>query len=148
MLTRRLNHILVRSRNKLRDFVVNINLTILRKGYGIHIGDDTIVSLKAQLDKTNPKGLSIGESSYLAADCLLLSHDYINRRHVNTTIGNNVFIGAKAIVLPGVTICNNVIIAAGAVVNKDIKQSNVIVAGNPAKIVAEDVPIGRHGRKI
>lgn len=49
------------------------------------------------------------------------------------TIGNNVFIGADAIVLPGVTIGNNVII--GAVVAKDILDG-VVVVGNPSKIIS------------
>ncbi|WP_448246086.1 acyltransferase [Thalassotalea agariperforans] len=141
-------NIFVKTRNLVRNLIVNLNLTFLRKIFGINIGKGTIISLKAQLDKTNPKGLYIGEYCYLAADSLILSHDYINRIHVKTTIGNNVFIGAKVIVLPGVTIANNVIVAAGAVVNKDITTSNVIVAGNPARIVSENVNIGQHGRKL
>lgn len=50
------------------------------------------------------------------------------------TIGNDVWIGTNAIILPNVTIGNHVIIGAGAVVTKDI-PSNAIVGGNPAKII-------------
>ncbi len=51
-------------------------------------------------------------------------------------IGNNCWIGAEAIVLPGVKITGEyVVIGAGAVVTKDITESKVLVAGNPAKIV-------------
>jgi len=141
-------NILVKSRNFLRDLVVNINLLILRKGYGISIGKGTLISLKAQIDKTNPKGLFIGNHCYLAADCLVLSHDYVNRKHVTTKLGNDIFIGSKAIILPGVSINDAVIIAAGSVVTKSITESNVIVAGNPAKIVAQDIRIGRYGKKV
>lgn len=49
-------------------------------------------------------------------------------------IGDNVWIGGGAIICPGVTIGNNVTIGAGAVVTKDVR-ANVIVAGNPAKII-------------
>ncbi|XP_031624755.1 uncharacterized protein LOC116341680 [Contarinia nasturtii] len=49
-------------------------------------------------------------------------------------IGDNVWIGGKAIICPGVTIGDNSIIGAGAVVVKDV-PSNVVVAGNPAKII-------------
>ena len=52
----------------------------------------------------------------------------------NVKIGNNCFIGAKAIILPGVSIGDNVIVGAGSVVTKNI-PSNVVVAGNPAKII-------------
>ena len=50
------------------------------------------------------------------------------------TIGNNVWIGGNVTILPGVTIGNNVTIGAGAVVTKDI-PADVVVAGNPAKII-------------
>lgn len=49
-------------------------------------------------------------------------------------IGDNVWIGDKATVLPGVTIGNNSIIAANSVVTKDV-PSNSVAAGNPAKII-------------
>ncbi|QCX38874.1 sugar O-acetyltransferase [Aureibaculum algae] len=50
------------------------------------------------------------------------------------TIGDDVWIGGGAIVCPGVTIGNGAVIAAGAVVTKDVK-ANVVVGGNPAKII-------------
>lgn len=49
-------------------------------------------------------------------------------------IGNNVYIGNNALILPGVTIGNNVIVAAGSVVTKSI-PNDVVVGGNPAKIL-------------
>lgn len=51
-------------------------------------------------------------------------------------IGNNVWIGGKAVICPGVTIGDNVVIGAGAVVVKDV-PSNVVVAGNPARIIRD-----------
>ena len=47
-------------------------------------------------------------------------------------IGNNVWIGGGAIIMPGVTIGNNVVIGAGSVVTKDIPD-NVIAYGNPCQ---------------
>ncbi|WP_054861088.1 MULTISPECIES: maltose acetyltransferase domain-containing protein [Gracilibacillus] len=52
------------------------------------------------------------------------------------TIGNNAWIGGGAIINPGVTIGDNVVIASGSVVTKDIPD-NVVVGGNPAKIIKE-----------
>lgn len=49
-------------------------------------------------------------------------------------MGNDVWIGANATILPGVTIGNNVVVGAGAVVTKDIPD-NCVVAGVPAKII-------------
>jgi len=48
--------------------------------------------------------------------------------------GNNVWIGGSAIICPGVMIGNNVVIAAGAVVTKNVPD-NVVVGGNPAKVI-------------
>lgn len=52
------------------------------------------------------------------------------------TVGNNVWIGAGVVVLPGVTIGDNTVIGAGSVVNKHI-PSGVIAVGNPCKPIRE-----------
>lgn len=53
--------------------------------------------------------------------------------HAPVKIGDNVWVGARAVILPGVTIGNNVVVAAGRVVNRDVPD-NVVVAGVPAVI--------------
>ena len=49
-------------------------------------------------------------------------------------IGSNVFIGARSIITKGVHIGDGVVVGAGSVVTKDV-PANVVVAGNPAKII-------------
>ena len=58
-------------------------------------------------------------------------------------IGENVWIGANAVVLPGVTIGDNSVIGAGSVVTKDI-PANVVAVGNPCRVLRE---IGEHDRE-
>lgn len=58
-------------------------------------------------------------------------------------IGENVWIGANAVVLPGITIGDNSVIGAGSVVTKDIPP-NVIAVGNPCRVIRE---IGEHDKK-
>lgn len=58
-------------------------------------------------------------------------------------IGSNVWIGAGAVVLPGVTIGDNSVIGAGSVVTKDI-PANVVAVGNPCRVLRE---IGEHDKK-
>lgn len=58
-------------------------------------------------------------------------------------IGNNVWIGAGALIMPGITIGDNSVIGAGSVVTKDV-PANVIAVGNPAKVLRE---IGEHDRE-
>jgi maltose O-acetyltransferase len=50
------------------------------------------------------------------------------------TIGNNVWLGGGAIVLPGVSIGENTVVGAGAVVTRDL-PANVVAAGNPARVI-------------
>lgn len=50
-------------------------------------------------------------------------------------IGNNCFLGYRSLFLPGVTIGDNTIVAAGSVVTKSFKEGNVVIGGNPAKVI-------------
>lgn len=50
-------------------------------------------------------------------------------------IGNDCFIGAHSILMYGVSLADNVIVASGSVVTKSIKESGVIIGGNPARII-------------
>ncbi len=68
----------------------------------------------------------------------ILFRDRKGRRYhyAPIVIGDNVFIGIRSIILPGVKIGNNVIIAAGSVVSKSVPD-NAIVGGIPAKIIGK-----------
>ena len=68
-----------------------------------------------------------------ASSCLLYTSAQFNSP---ITIGNNVWIGAGAVVLPGVTIGDNTVIGAGSIVTKDI-PANVVAVGNPCKVIRE-----------
>ncbi|MDE7213853.1 MAG: sugar O-acetyltransferase [Anaeroplasmataceae bacterium] len=77
----------------------------------------------------------IGQQVVLAT----LNHDLISKQRANMhpspiKIGNDVWIGAHATILPGVTIGDGAVIAAGAVVTKNV-EANTIVGGVPAKII-------------
>lgn len=111
---------------------------------GMEIGDDTQISLKARIDKTNPRGIHIGSGTLIAFDATVLAHDLARVIHTDTHIGGNCFIGTRAIVLPGVTIGDNCIVAAGAVVNADVPSGSVVV-GNPARIVRSGIRTRKWG---
>jgi serine acetyltransferase len=102
---------------------------------GIDIPDTTVIG----------KGFMVfhGQSLIIHKDCLI--GDNVLVRH-NTTIGqaknngkvpvigDNVEIGSNTVIIGDITIGNNCIIAAGSIVIKDVPE-NVIVAGNPARVV-------------
>ena len=89
--------------------------------------------------------VSIGSHVNLAQGIVVtaLNHNYddstlrIDQQGVSTkpvVIGDDVWIGANAVILPGVTIGRHVVVAAGAVVTKDVPEYS-IVAGVPAKVI-------------
>lgn len=86
--------------------------------------------------------ISIGHGVAIAHDVLIMDCDGHSVNGVEDLgkpikIGDHVWIGSKAIILKGVTIGENSIIAAGSVVTKAI-PSNVIAAGNPARIIKQN----------
>jgi acetyltransferase-like isoleucine patch superfamily enzyme len=115
--------------------------------YGMDVSPSARVSFRSYLDKTHPKGIHIGEESYITSGAMILSHDYINDLKLNTRIGRRCFIGANAIIMPGVTIGDSVIVGAGAIVIKDI-PSGSIVAGNPARIIHNDIKTNKFGQLV
>lgn len=90
------------------------------------------------------KKITIGNNVAIARDVIIRdtdAHQILDDKHIETKeikIGNNVWIGNRAIIMKGVTIGDGAIIAAGAVVTKDVKE-NSIVAGVPAKEIRKNV---------
>lgn len=92
-------------------------------------------------------GIEIGEETMIGAGCLLCDSDMheVPLGSCNPTamapikIGRRVFIGARSIILKGVTIGDGAVIGAGSVVSSDI-PSGVLAAGNPARVIRQLEP--------
>ena len=136
-----------RLREWLREIVLAIRRQYLQRVWQMEIGEGTAISGSAKLDKTNPRGIHIGRYSVVTFGAAILTHDYVNNRHRDTRVGDNCFIGAHAIVLPGVTIGNGCIVAAASVVARDVPAGS-LVAGNPARIVEHDVKTTHYGVRV
>ena len=135
--------------NKVRTFIRNKLIIRLqhikyRNIYKMNIHETVRLSSKTFLDRTNPTGIHIDEYTSLTANVTVLTHDYINRKHKDTYIGKNCFIGMNSIILPGITIGDHVVVAAGSVVTKNV-PSNSLVGGNPAKIIRENIQTLKYG---
>lgn len=98
-----------------------------------------------RFDISSPGLITVGDNVSITADVSILTHDFCSsvfRKKYHdfvpgrskVVIGNNVYIGQKAMILRGVTIGDNVIIGAGAIVTKDV-PSDSVVAGIPARVV-------------
>jgi acetyltransferase-like isoleucine patch superfamily enzyme len=106
----------------------------------IKIGEGTIIGDRCFLD--GRASLTIGNHVDIASQVLIYNSEHdINAEDFGATealvkIEDYVFIGPRAIILPGVTVGKGAIVAAGAVVTKDVPEF-AIVGGVPAKVIGE-----------
>lgn len=108
--------------------------------YGMKVGDNCTIC--CNIMPSEPYLITIGDNVTISAPVQLLTHDNsiikLSRGGVTDTfgavrIGDNCFIGAGSIILPGVTLAENIVVAAGSVVTKSFFESNIIIGGNPAE---------------
>lgn len=131
---------------KLQGVDIAPNAYISRRGF-VRLGKGKLILEEyAQINPhcflLNFDTIKIGKNSTLAYQVMILTsanpNSPYNRlselyppTHAPVVIGDNVWVGARAVILPGVKIGNNVVVAAGSVVTKDIPD-NRLVAGVPA----------------
>lgn len=126
----------------LKLFVRYIKKKQLNKKYqGLNIGAGTHYSIE-NLDGIAPQLATIGRRCVFAPKSVVLTHDasllpmtgkYIFKK---TYVGDNVFIGYGAVIMPGVRVGDNSIIGSNSVVTKDI-DSGCVVAGVPARFICK-----------
>jgi acetyltransferase-like isoleucine patch superfamily enzyme len=134
-------------REWVREGMLGVRRRYLSWVWKMEIGEGTAISMGAKLDLTNPRGIHIGRYSVITFGAAILTHDYINKVDRDVRIGDNCFIGAHSIILPGVTIGDGCIVAAGSVVARDVPAAS-LVAGNPARVVEHNVQTTRYGVRV
>lgn len=118
----------------------NVNIFTEFSDSILRIGNNSQINKHVELDFSGD--LIIGDNVVISENSTIMSHDHglnpkSHPQKVKKIIGSNVWIGSKTIVLSQVKfIGSNSIIGSGSVVTKDV-PANVIVVGNPAKIIKE-----------
>ncbi len=111
------------------NFYANFNLVIVDDG-DVYIGDNVMIAPNVTISPTGhpvePETRKLGMQF-----------------SIPIRIGNNVWIGANSVILPGVTIGDNSVIGAGSIVTRDIPP-NVVAVGNPCKVLR---PISENDKK-
>lgn len=106
-------------------------------GARIHIGNGTYLNRNTEIIAA--KDVTIGRDCLISWDVLIMDtsqHGVWNEPIVvrPVAIGDHVWIGARAVILPGVAIGDHAIVGAAAVVTRDVPPSTM-VAGNPARVI-------------
>ena len=123
------------------------SITITRisvfKGAEIMIGNGSIIN-GSRISAKNK--ITIGDNCSIAPEVVIMDSDFHEVGNFDKestakpiTIGNNVWIATKAVILKGITIGDHAVIGAGAIVTKDVAPYTV-VAGNPAKFIKDVKP--------
>lgn len=108
---------------------------------GMIVGSNFRMERDSYIDSSFPWMIEIGNNVTIAPEVLILSHDGSTKNCIGyskigkVVIGNNVFIGAKTIILPNTYIGDNCVIGANSVVQGTYEPDTVIV-GNPAKKIS------------
>ncbi len=111
-----------------KNVYANFNLTMVDDGH-IYVGDYTMFA----------PGVIVATAGHPILPEL---RETVYQYNMPVHIGKNCWIGAGAIILPGVTIGDQVVVGAGSVVTKDL-PSNVVAVGNPCRVIRE---INEHDR--
>ena len=130
----------LRIRRYLRNFFLGDNQISIEefRQRGVKIGDNCHIYTNG-IDTDHGYLIEIGNNVTIS-HAEIQAHDASTKKLLGFTkvgkviIGNNVFIGTHAVILPGVNIGNNVVIGAGAVVSRNVPD-NCICAGNPARVI-------------
>ena len=131
-------------------------------GYNL-TGTPKYISGKARIDGTDPRLITLGQDVVISSDVRILTHDFsvarIDAAHrnlgmanvtsdlernrvVGVSIGENSFIGAFSLLMPGTTIGRDCIIGAGAVVRGAIPDGSIVI-GNPGSVIRSVYPDDR-----
>ena len=118
----------------------DVGLHLRDRGAVLSIGEGSFVNHRSEL--IAHERVEIGRHCLLAWDVQVLdsdSHRVDGLPHTApVVIGDRVWIGCRATVLKGVTIGDGAVVAAGSVVTRDV-PARALVAGNPARVVREEV---------
>jgi len=118
------------------------------KWRGVNIGRDVYIGTQCSIDNAYPDYIYIEDNASIAAECSIIAHSNPYSHFQNVTparvdpviIKRGAWIGIRSLILPGVTIGENAIISGGSVIDSDVPSCSA-ASGNPAKIIAKNLPI-------
>lgn len=121
---------------------------------GLVIGERVTLTRDVVLDPAHCHLIEIGDGVTLAPEVLVLAHDASTKAHIGyarvakVRIGDRAFIGARSVILPGVTIGDDAIVGAGSVVSRDV-GAGMVAVGSPAReVMTTREYVTRHAERL
>ena len=129
---------------KIRYYLSGRNQEIMNAFYrkqGVKVGERCLLCTSPLTSESFL--IEIGDDVVISTDVTFVTHDHSIMKVIpdgpnlfgKIVIGNNCFIGERSVLMYGVELAENIIVASGSVVTKSFPQSNVIIGGNPAKVI-------------
>lgn len=129
---------------KFRNFLIEVRRRWLAHSAGAAIHPTVSASMSSTFIGGMPGSITVEEKTLIAFKTLLIARTP-DGSIKPVRVGKHCFIGGGSVILPGVTIGDECIIAAGAVVTSDIPP-RCIAAGNPARVLRENIDVLPYGR--
>lgn len=141
---------------RVMKFIISTNTGIHMKcvfdsAGGLTIGENSVINAKCRIDTRG--GVYIGNNVSISSECVILTADHdmnsddFQGRQKKVIIEDYVWIGTRAMIMPGVVLQEGCVIAAGSVVTKNV-NSYEVVGGVPARFLKKRSPNGKLSYKL
>lgn len=151
------------------------NTIVNETGFSLEDGGQIFIDRNSQFNRPNVRlivnnhtknestKIHLGKNAQISIDVLMRTSDghslfnfgekYPYNKPENIIIGDNVWLGSRVVLLKGTNLPNNSVVGACSVVNKNFREENVVIAGNPAKIIKHNtswniLPYGKYIESI
>ena len=109
----------------------------MARAMGIKVGKKVYIGKYCIIDDTFSNLITIEDNVVISFGATITAHDASNNKVAPVVIKKGAFIGARSIILPGVTLAENSIVGAGSVVTRDVSRGKVVV-GCPAREIKKN----------
>ncbi len=114
-----------------KSFTQIMQFLVRKHVWKMDVHQSAWIAPTALIDRTWPKGIHIAANTMIGEEAVVLTHDLTRGIYMDTRIGAGTLVGARAIILPGITVGADCVVQPGALVNRDVPDGHV-AEGNPA----------------
>lgn len=149
------DQVLSRSILEIEGEIIFYGKAVIGHGSKISVGKNGILEIGNNFDITAEtsiichKNIKFGDNNLISWENLFMDIDFHKIKNIEKSniinickeisIGNNVWFGCRNTILKGTKVLDNSVIGANSLINKEFEKENILIAGNPAKILKENI---------